>query len=443
MNTGLMSYNVNASALTETEMNALINHLRVLKPAIVLVMNDDKKDDPAGAVERGLRIQRETGAEVIHRQYEPDDQWAKESADSWFARHRIYGQAGLTLYAYNEPQEGQHGSYDDLAAKLLRIGQLCVQHRLRVVLGNFSVGTPNERQWHRFDAVLRLIAANPKYLRLGLHEYAPHLMTAEFSRQHGDLPDVPVDARPYLVGRFRWLRDYQRARGIGRVPIAITEFGWDTIYDPAFATWQQGLTGYADRAGYHVAKRWWQTYMSQYVAFEAAMQIHWAMEEIYRPDPDVLGMCFYCWGGRGDWLTNFDVKDEINLQTYLAGIDWRRSVAAWYKIESEGGALVKARVVMADTRTTLNVRTLPHVGAPAVDMLKHGDEIEYFEDSLARNVSGQIYEWRRLKDNRWIAMIPGMKLPKVNPALDEALTQLAVAESAIAEAKRIIAAQVS
>lgn len=431
-NTGIFSYNVNCSALTEHEVTALIAHLKVLKPAVVLVMNDDKKDDPAGAVERGLRIQRETGAEVIHRQYEPDALWAFEDADSWFIRHRIYGQAGLTMYAYNEAQEGEHGSYDDLAAKLLRIGQLCVQHKLRVCLANFSVGTPNEKEWHRFDAVLRLIAAHPQYLRLGLHEYAPHLMNAEFGRNVNAWPNVPADARPYLAGRFRWLRDYQRARGIGRVPVILSEYGWDTIHAPAFAAWQQSLPGYSDRAGYHVASRWWQTFTS--VPQFAVSQIRWAVDQIYRPDPDVMGVCFYCWGGRGDWLRNFDVKDQADFQRGLEAIDWRRPMTPAYTIKSNGATLTRERV----GGVTVNVRALPHTGAAIVEprQLKPGDVVEYYADSEA---SGSGYAWRRLASGAWFARVPGQTLEADSEAQAVIDAQVAIIRDALAVIERYAA----
>lgn len=393
---GMFSYNVNGTQLVEQGRdNDFLNHLRLLRPATVLIMDDMHRNDPVKAMGFSLRVKQATGAEVIHRQYDPDELWAFESADSWFIRHRVFGDAGLTLYAYNEPQGDMHA----LAAKLLRIAELCVQHNIKVVLGNFSVGMPNEHSWHIFAPLLRFIAKYPHLLRLGVHEYAPHLLTAEFTHTVGHFPTVAPLAMPYLLGRYRWLREFQRKNNIGRVPIVVTEFGWDTIHDPVHFNWQRNLHGYTDRAGFWIAKKWWES-VGAHVAYFARQQIEWAVNQLYRPDPDVLGVCFFCYGGRGVWHTNFDVQSYEPLKRELEKVNWQRmsdSPAA----PSKGNTFS----IYGLGKDALMVRAEPkRTATNVVGRLTNGSPVE---DFLPETVVAEGYRWRAIMYQgvkRWIAV---------------------------------------
>jgi hypothetical protein len=347
---------------------------------------------------------------------------------------------GCWIYVNNEPR------WSDSLEWCRQVGLLIVKRGWKGALGNWSVGVPEPEQIGEAAELMRILHLYRESLIATFHAYFPFGLPTYDALgtqliPYQEWPGVaPEDS--HLLGRDRRFVKFARALGYD-IRVGLSEFGSDTVHaaeDMRVVAWAKST----DRFGWQLAKVRYPAWHNLGLPDSETLYakgLSWAWRVFYQPYREYVGAAHFCFGRTGDWRY-YDISDNPYLLDLIAQEDFKVSSGNTHRIEAEGGALVKARVVMADTRTTLNVRTLPHTGAPVVDTLKHGDVIEYFEDSLARNMSGQVYEWRRIKNNRWIAMIPGMKLPKVNPDLEEAVTQLAVAEVAIAEAKRIIAAQV-
>jgi len=129
-------------------------------------------------------------------------------------------------------------------------------------------------------------------------------------------PAVKPTDRPWLLGRFRFLLDYCKSKGIKAPKIVINEWGWDTI---ASATaWHSTTPGYRPLGmGYrHSSVAWttWQPGMT--AAYHAFKQLQWAWNNIYKPHPEIIGVCFFCYGGlggEGSWGEDYAIHRENEL----------------------------------------------------------------------------------------------------------------------------------
>jgi hypothetical protein len=113
------------------------------------------------------------------------------------------------------------------------------KHGLKVVVGNFSSGTPNPDDWKHPLALefLRLLNECRAFAVLGLHEYACGVITSGFI---GGWPqfirpdDWPQDVRGmtlWHVGRYKFVIAACEAAGIPAPRIVVTEFGFDDMSD--------------------------------------------------------------------------------------------------------------------------------------------------------------------------------------------------------------------
>ena len=90
--------------------------------------------------------------------------------------------------------------------------KLAHQQGLRLVIGNFGVGHPDEKLIINgaFDPLIRALSGSPS--KLGLHEY---------------WNINPVAEQPYHLGRFKYWLDRCKVLGVEDVKIIITEHGRD------------------------------------------------------------------------------------------------------------------------------------------------------------------------------------------------------------------------
>lgn len=414
----LLGWNVEGTFTDKHEWARLLEICKRTRPTAMLIISN-----PSRAAELRNAL---PATEIIYRQHieREETEWPKISPAQWYAYTAEQARAGFTVHSPNEPGP----LTDQLYQWLMEYARICVQNKKRAVIGNFSVGMPHETSWARYPQLLDYIAANRQYLRLGLHEYAPHLMSAEYTLdpRPSAWPRVPADSKPYLVGRYRWIpRD---------VPIIFTEFGWDTIPSAPFNAWQWTLEGMRERAGYRVAAAWWATVDRQGLTVQqyAARQIKWAFDQFCRNDPRVKGACFFTWGNQGDWREFYNVSDQEEFQETLMGFDLSSTAQTVnYEIRNQGTRLTRARMTGV---AAVNLRSVPTTTANnPVGLIREGETVEYYADSEAVNfVSGrEAWRWHRTAGNTWFALVDGLVLQNTDSAKAQLVERLNAAANAI------------
>lgn len=86
---------------------------------------------------------------------------------------------------------------------------------LKVVVGNFHLGSPDYSAYPDYDPVLDIIYQNPDQLALGVHEY---------------FPTYPSIGFPHLLGRivYKWAA-YRKGNWKHMPNVVLTEYGTDTV----------------------------------------------------------------------------------------------------------------------------------------------------------------------------------------------------------------------
>lgn len=179
-----------------------------------------------------------------------------------FAPHVPGPKGNIGVYIENEPQPAES---EKLVAWLVTVGRMCVQRGWKAVLGNFSVGTPNEigfLQTHK--PLWELCAKNKDLLRLGLHEY---------------IGDTTERSKPYFVGRAFMLIEAAQRAGWDIPLFEITETGFDWLpIEPSgkireiMLKW--GIPNPQDKA--------WAEYLQQY--------------QLYARSPHITGVHIFTYG---------------------------------------------------------------------------------------------------------------------------------------------------
>lgn len=427
--TGL-GLNIDLLHLSDAEYATLKNYLLQARPPLIVAM-----DNYPRAVELA-RLMPDTA--IVYRQYLPDDIW-QQSADAWVNVHAALPTppSNVWFYALNEPPLNA-----DVVRWLDSVARQSLARGWRVVLGNFSVGVPEPSDWLRARSLVDLIARNRERLMLGLHEYFPTYAPYEFQQtpQHPQAwPPVPASARPFLLGRFRYLLDFCARERIPTPRIAVTEFGTDTI--PAVLAWQSQTAGYQDRAGYQIARRAWDTWRpsSMTVGQYAGALARWAWVNLYKAHPEIVGLAWFCAGGQGVWRDHYNVLSEADfLQDVTKGFE--RANMANYVINAMGETEATAKVSGV---STLNVRAQPTTAAAISGTLRDGQTIAYYTDSdavsYAANGSVQ-YRWYRTTANTWFARVPALTLTPVNDGTEELKRLLQEAQNALDAAAAIVEA---
>jgi len=279
----------------------LKNRLQAAQPPAILVMDN---------LPRALELKALLpGTTVIYRHFRPTSDYTATTPEQWVAMHEYAGGKGLWLQADNEAP-----LTEAFCAWSLAVAKLCVARKWQVCLLNLGVGHPEIADWSRADALLRYIAANPTYCMVGLHEYGATLLSYPMSTESdpAKFPDIQPTEQLWFIGRFRFLLDYCKSKGIKAPKIVINEFGWDTI--TAVQAWQSTTPGYQEEMGYQHSRIAWQTWQPGMSAAQHAFnQLKWAWNEIYKPHPEIIGVCFYCYGGIGSWNDIYSIHRENEL----------------------------------------------------------------------------------------------------------------------------------
>lgn len=325
----------------------LYGWLAEAKPGLIVVC-----DEPDVAARCKMAV---PGAAVAHRWVYDGDGDLNLTPAQWAARFLPTLPGGVVGYALNEPS----GDWAAIAVWCAEVMSLAAAENKPLIVGNLAVGNPPPEyiEAGAFDPLLRAFNEFPIHW-FGVHEYFRADPTNE----------------PYLVGRYRALRD--RARQIGaRVRFAVTEAGRD-YKGGALDGWQSVMDA--------------PTYAAK-LAQQAS---------VYAPDGMDMAVFCYGTGGSGAWNT-FDIQDAPvvldAIRAYNAGkpeIPEVEDVVPW--------GLKKVQTIKPGAN--VNMRSEPKITAPVLRTVQTGDYLRPYGTPVRNGT----YTWQKVNDEHcktgWVAL---------------------------------------
>lgn len=378
-----MGYNVHASYTHDNSWATMLTTWERTNPGALLILdsfNEQKGIDKA--LEAARHLPQTT---IIYRRFiNGDNQQNYLSPGAWVNMHKPL--AGTRVYCAlnNEP----HGPPENIAGFHTDTVRAARAAGIRVSVGGFSVGSPDDATIAAHEPLLRWMAANPGWAILDLHEYTRALWTVDFARdaKHPNQwpANVPNTVALWLMGRFRRWFAYCDQRGITRPNVVIGEWGWDRVDAVSPDV-------YGDTQGLLTCATTWQAWGFGDWEKYAADQLKAAWKAIYAPYPQVLGVCYYQistepnnWPTFNAWTARrfmdltgegFDTMTTTQPQPQpMQGLP-----AGAYRLNYPGKAL--------------NVRSGPSTGAGIVGQVAHGGAVDVLDDAVTE-ANG--YGWQRV-----------------------------------------------
>ena len=320
-----ISLNVHGQNVPDRDF--LLKHLVKLQPPAVLIMDAAGfARDVKAALPNTIVIHRSWGAkgdDDIHKQLNPQ-QWVEQK------RKEVDG-SDLWCYTSNEPEFS-----DELLNWHVEVMQLAAKEGLKLVVGNWSVGKPNDvdNDWKRARRMLELLDQHHDTMILGLHEYACGVISSGFiggtPEERGLImpeswpQDVSKIGAMWHCGRFNFVVRYCQNEGIRPPRIIITEHGFDDVSD--IKTWTEKLAKTAtfgnpggNIRGWKTLETQWNTWFSsrgwspQRAYFE---QLKYADQKLYQGSV-VEAQLIFSWGHSNDIWAQFDIADAKELHSLM------------------------------------------------------------------------------------------------------------------------------
>lgn len=398
-----IGYNIQAQALSGSEKDALVGHLRRVRPTLLVVI-----DEPQYA---GRLAQELPDTVIFHRRFNVagdgvgDDniQDRMTPAQFWMSATTGLPRLGnLGIYVNNEPR------FDDGVVDWLEaVGNLAAAAGRACVLGNWSMGSPADVDaLPRAEKLMRL-SQNNAGVWIGLHEYA---VLHWIHTDSGNQPPPGATPTEWYMGRWKFWR---RAMAGIDAKFAITEWGFD---DP--------LHGGVFAGQFKAADRWtqWGRFDMESFAYEQLVEAYRA----HYSDPAVLGMALFTYGYVQDIWRDFDYRRMPvflrKLEGLLDDVPAPMPSPPAPLPPGEGseepeptppapvpgpGDGTRRRIEYAGR---LNFRSDAGLGKPVLDVLDNGDVV---------TLTGQIaqadgYTWVSVTHEGqagWIALVKGLRLP--------------------------------
>ncbi|MBI5667389.1 MAG: hypothetical protein HZC41_05215 [Chloroflexi bacterium] len=293
----------------------LLGFLQATQPHAVLVM-----DNFALAQEIKLLLPETM---LIYRAWPDDGIYRQLSPEDWVNR-KVAELGGADIWAYTTNEPG----FSDAALNwLVLIMELAQPRGLKLVVGNWAVGTPGtDSDWPRARRLLELLDQNRATMVLGLHEYACGIITSGFIGGNPQFiaPETwPQDVHNlslFHCGRFNFLVRYCRSIGLNPPRIVITEHGFDDVSD--IKPWAESLA----RPGNYLNIRGWKSLQAQWPQWFSSLgwsperalfeQLAYADRVIYQNSP-VEAQLIFSWGHSSPDWEQFDISQALELQQHL------------------------------------------------------------------------------------------------------------------------------
>jgi hypothetical protein len=283
------------------------------RPAVVKFVGDwgMAQSAPAGVLVMGAKagnydaqLQRNSGKTPL----QAAQQYVQDMMETYQSNFLIKYWEG-----HNEPVWGNLDEMGWYAQFEIERMKLMAQHGLKCVIGNFASGTPPLELWPGFVPALQ--AAKQHEAILGLHEYSCPWMWWMTGKHQVD-PSEDQGDEGWTTLRYRKVyRQYLIPKGLGDLPLAITECGIDPLVNPKppgapSGTWRQlgdfwgSHDNEPDKADYYFR------------------QLVWYDKELQK-DAYVVGATIFTWGHFGESWADFDV----------AGTDVAKKLVAYVTAE--------------------------------------------------------------------------------------------------------------
>ncbi len=325
-------FNIHSAGVKDRQR--IIDWHRTAQPAWTLVLDD------TSLVRDIKNVSPKT--EVIYRAYPgggDESIWQRLSPEQWVAEARRKSEGlGCWVYCLNEPGFG-----DDVLNWLCKVIDIAMPAGLKLVIGNFSVGTPEPGAWGSPAAVNLLSRLNKHRanLVLGLHEYAVGVITSGFvggaptelyiegHLAHRDFispanwpgRNEALNTTMWHVGRVKFLLNACRKMGINPPRVVMTECGFDSLTsDPStdLRRWIASLpTNEGEIRGWRSLRPYWAKVYPQWSHEQAYFEaLKYAWNTIYA-GTTVEGMVVYCYGHADAQWASFDVEGAGALLNLL------------------------------------------------------------------------------------------------------------------------------
>lgn len=330
--TSRISHNIQAQS-PNFDKAKLLAHLTRLRPSWIIVLD-------------GLQVCRDIKAtvpecNVVHRAYAGENNWDKISPGTWVANKKNeIGDADVWCYATNEA-----GFSDELLNWFTAVIELAAAVHLKVLVGNFSVGTPEAADWNKPAAVafLKALDKHRSTAVLGLHEYFIGVPTSGFlggwpnnagvapkpenagkgvnliPAENWPRPEAAAKMTTFHCGRFKFMLDACAKQKIKPPRVILSEHGADDVSD--LKVWAETLpktSPYQTIRGWKSCVNAWAKFYPQWANpqrayFEMLKYLDWA---VYQGTP-VEAQCVFSWGYTSEPWIQFSVMDAPDLQLLL------------------------------------------------------------------------------------------------------------------------------
>lgn len=313
-----VSFNINGANFPNRPY--FMDFLKRLQPTTLLVMDSY---DLAISLAASL-----PNTKIVHRSYahNEDRQWLDETPESYVARETAWGHFEIWRNVLNEPPIGD----PLLMAWLVDVAQRFAEKGYKAVLGNFAVGSYEQRHVESgyFDPLLMSVYTANMYMTnmyIGVHEYTSILLPFGVGQWSFEQLYTKSDCQPefwptelpvkrvganlpgyWHIRRSDWLTLRAREQGWLAPQFWITESGWDALPDMGNAGALDHFKNtygipapHTSLRGVNTLRNVWRDYFPQWSFERAAFeQLKW-LNSIY-PE-NYVGFNLFTVNGNDDW----------------------------------------------------------------------------------------------------------------------------------------------
>lgn len=265
---------------------------------------------------RGFKAAR-PARQVVLRNY--PDKTLPASVDDWLKANQPLAEGGLIVQTVNEIGFGP-----DVIAFHEALLERMKRDRIRMNVGilGLSVGVPGADEWYRAEWLIRLAADLRDQVHFILHEYWGGVITSGFiGGNPGQFidpfswPTDTTDLTMWHVGRYRFLKQECKKKGLPLPRIIIGEFGADYVGDigpwlktlPSDGGQYDSVDGWRDLISQW--RRWWPKLDG---ASAYMMQMQYGEDHVYT-DEEVELIALYARWNDGNWGT-YQTNPELDQQ---------------------------------------------------------------------------------------------------------------------------------
>jgi hypothetical protein len=331
--TSRLSVNAAAQYLNPTELKSFVKRL---DPGAIVIMD-------------GMTLAQDIASmlptcTVIHRDYSTyhgdDDLVNRITPEHWLDTQYNLGAPHIWRQAGNEM-----GFTPSLAwyEKLIQYN-LTKSNPLRMVIGNFSVGTPEPDAWSKAHQLLELASKHRDIVIWGSHEYFAAVPTSGFYGGYPDnagvQPGAPggknlihpaswptntTNITLWHCGRFRFMLNECQKAGIPAPRIILTEHGADDVRDiQGWLDMLQKTAPYTNIRGWKTLVNQWHSSYPQWSAEQAYFEMLAYLDAAVYQNSPVEAQCLFTWSNKAEW-GDFDIAHASTLQNALVAYSVAKS----------------------------------------------------------------------------------------------------------------------